>query len=236
MDEHKTGYRIMDLAETERPRERLIHLGPQALNTAELLAILLRVGVRGENAVQVGQRLMQKFGGLRGLHQAPIEEVAAQHGLGEAQASTIKAAIELGRRLTLEAPEERPEIHSPVDAAALVQYEMSALQQEHLRILLLNTRNQVLDIVEIYHGSLNASMVRIGEVFMPAVRKNAASIIVVHNHPSGDPTPSAEDSTVTRALIEAGKLLDIEVLDHIIIGQGRFISMKEKGAAFERAS
>ncbi len=236
MDEFKTGYRIMDLAETERPRERLFRLGPQALNTAELLAILLRVGVRGENAVQVGQRLMQKFGGLRGLHQASIDEVAAQYGLGEAKASTIKAAIELGRRLALEAPEERPAIHSPADAAALVEYEMSALPQEHLRVILLNTRNQVLDIVEIYHGSLNASMVRISEVFKPAVHRNAASVIVVHNHPSGDPTPSTEDSVVSRAMIEAGKLLDIEVLDHIVIGHGRFVSMKEKGLAFERDS
>jgi len=236
MDEFKTGYRIMDLAETERPRERLFRLGPQALNTAELLAILLRVGVRGENAVQVGQRLMQKFGGLRGLHQPSIDEVAAQYGLGEAKASTIKAAIELGRRLALEAPEERPAIHSPADAAALVEYEMSALPQEHLRVILLNTRNQVLDIVEIYHGSLNASMVRISEVFKPAVHRNAASVIVVHNHPSGDPTPSTEDSVVSRAMIEAGKLLDIEVLDHIVIGHGRFVSMKEKGLAFERDS
>ncbi|MFC1936168.1 DNA repair protein RadC, partial [Chloroflexota bacterium] len=202
------------MAEAERPRERLARLGPQALNTAELLAILLRVGVPGENAVQVGQRLLQAFGGLRGMHQATLAEVEAQHGIGEAKASTIKAAIELGRRLALEAPEEKPSIHSPADAAALVQYEMSALEQEHLRVMLLNTRNQVLDIVELYHGSLNTSMVRVGEVFKAAVRRNAASILVVHNHPSGDPSPSTEDVVLTKALIEAGKLLDIEVLDH----------------------
>jgi DNA repair protein RadC len=163
-----------------------------------------------------------------------LDEVKAQRGLGEAKAAAIKAAIELGRRLALEAPEERPAIHSPADAAALVQYEMSALEQEHLRVMLLNTRNQVMDIVELYHGSLNSSMVRVGEVFKPAVRRNAASILVVHNHPSGDPTPSPEDIAVTKAMIEAGKLMDIEVLDHLVIGQGKYVSMKERGLAFER--
>ncbi len=233
VDERQSHYRITDLAQAERPRERLVQLGPQALNTAELLAILLRVGVPGENAVQVGQRLLQSFGGLAGLQRASLEEVTAQHGVGEAKAAAIKAAIELGRRLALEAPEERPAIHSPADAAALVQYEMGALEQEHLRVLLLNTRNQVLDIVEIYHGSLNASQVRVGEVFAPAVRRNAASILVVHNHPSGDPAPSPDDVAVTRAIVQAGKLLDIEVLDHLVIGQGRYVSMKERGMGFE---
>lgn len=232
MEEKRPTYRITDLPESERPRERLRRLGPQALNTAELLAILLRVGVPGENAVQVGQRLLQKFGGLRGIQQASLAEVQGEHGLGEAKAAAIKAAIELGRRLMLEAPEERPVVNSPADAAALVQYEMAALEQEHLRVMLLNTRNQVLDIVELYHGSLNSSMVRIGEVFKPAVRQNAASVIVVHNHPSGDPTPSSDDAAVTRVIVEAGKLMDIEVLDHLVIGQGRFVSMKERGLGF----
>jgi len=233
VDEQSASYRITDLAESDRPRERLARLGPQALNSAELLAILIRVGVKGENAVQVGQRLLQTFGGIRGLHKATYEEVKSQRGLGEAKASTIKAAIELGRRLSLEAPEERPVIHSPADAAALVMYEMSALEQEHLRVMLLDTRNQVIDIVELYHGSLNISMIRVGEVFKPAVRRNIASIIVVHNHPSGDPTPSPDDVAVTRAIIEAGKLLDIEVLDHLVIGQGKFVSLKERGLGFK---
>ena len=184
---NKPVYRITDLHETERPRERLLSLGPQALTNAELIAILLRVGVRGENAVTVGQRLLQKFGGLSGLHRVPIEELINQHGIGEAKAAQIKAAIELGRRLTLEAPEERPTINSPADAAALVQYEMSALEQEHLRVLLLDTRNHVLDIVEIYRGSVNTSQVRVGEVFKAAIRRNATALIVVHNHPSGAP-------------------------------------------------
>ncbi|MEK6222455.1 MAG: DNA repair protein RadC [Chloroflexota bacterium] len=232
MDEKRETYRIRDLAISERPRERLARLGPQALTNAELIAILLRVGQPGENAVQVGQRILQHFGGLRGLQQASYDEVMDQKGLGEAKASAIKASIELGRRLTLEAPEERPTIHSPADAAALVSFEMSALNQEHLRVMLLNTRNQVLDIVELYQGSLNASIVRVGEVFKPAVQRNAASILVVHNHPSGDPTPSPDDIVVTKAIVAAGKMLDIDVLDHLVIGEGRFVSLKEKGLGF----
>ena len=230
--EPETTYRIMDLAEDDRPRERLAKLGPQALSNAELIAILLRVGVKGESAVQMGQRLLKTFGGLRGLHRATFEEVEAQHGLGTAKASQLKAAIELGRRLTLEAPDERPTISSPADAAALVQYEMQALEKEHLRAILLDTRNHVIEIVEIYRGSLNASMVRVGEVFTPAVRRNAASILVVHNHPSGDPTPSQEDIALTRQLVQAGKLLNIAVLDHLVIGFGQFVSLKERGLGF----
>jgi len=231
MDEKPT-YRIMDLDAAERPRERLAHLGAQALNNAELIAILLRVGIEGENAVQVGQRLLQTFGGIRGLHRASISEVVQQRGVGEAKAAAIKAAIELGRRLNLEAPEERPSINSPGDAAGLVMYEMQALEKEHLRVILLDTRNHVIEIHEVYRGSLNASVVRVGEVFTPAVRRNAASILVVHNHPSGDPSPSPEDISITRSLLQAGKLLQIELLDHIIIGQGKYVSLKEKGLGF----
>jgi DNA repair protein RadC len=225
-------YRITDLAETERPRERLAQLGPQALSNAELLAILLRVGVPGENAVQVGQRLLSAFGGLSGLHRAPFEELCDQHGIGEAKAAQIKAAIELGRRLALEAPEERPTINSPADAAALVAYEMSALEQEHLRVFLLDTRNHVMDIVEVYKGSVNSSQVHVGELFKPAVRRGATAIIVAHNHPSGDPTPSPDDVAVTRAIVQAGKLLNVDVLDHLVIGQGRWVSLKERGLGF----
>jgi DNA repair protein RadC len=233
VDQKSITYRITDLAADDRPRERLVKLGPQALSNSELIAILLRVGVQGENAVQVGQRLMQKFGGIRGLHRASLTEVQAQHGIGAAKAATIKAAIELGRRLTIESPEERPTIHSPADAVALVQYEMAALEQEHLRVIVLDTRNHVIEIVELYHGSLNASVVRVGEVFKPAIQHNAASILVVHNHPSGDHTPSPDDVIVTRSMVEAGKLLDIEVLDHLVIGQGKFVSMKESGLGFD---
>ena len=227
-----TAYRIHDLEENERPRERLARLGAQSLANAELIAILLRVGVPGENAVQVGQRLLQHFGGLSGLHRADFQEVCAQHGLGAAKASQIKAAIELGRRLALESPEERPSIHSPQDAADLLMYEMGALEQEHLRVLLLDTRNRVLHIEEVYQGSLNSSQVRVGELFKAAIRRNAAAIIVAHNHPSGDPSPSPDDIAITRAIVQAGKLLDVDVLDHVVIGRGRFVSLKERGLGF----
>ena len=225
-------YRIMDLHESDRPRERLASLGAQVLSNAELVAILLRNGVKGENAVQVGQRLLNTFGGLRGLHRAPFDELIHQRGIRKAKASQIKAAIELGRRLTIEAPEERPSINSPADAAVLVEYEMSALEQEHLRVMLLDRRNRVLETVEVYKGSVNSSQVRVGEVFKEAVRKNASASIVIHNHPSGDPTPSPDDVAVTRAIIQAGKLLDVEVLDHLVIGQGRWVSLKERGLGF----
>jgi len=228
-----SSYKISDLDTFERPRERLAQLGASALTSAELLAILLRVGVRGENAVDVGQRLLQTFGGIGGLHQAAYAELIAQHGIGSAKAAQLKAAIELGRRLVQQSPDEKPAIHSPADAAALVQYDMSAFEQEHLRVIYLNTRNCVLAWEDVYKGSLNQSQVRIGELFKGAIRRNAASIILAHNHPSGDPTPSPDDVAITRAVIEAGKLLDVEVLDHLIIGRGRFCSLKERRLGFE---
>ena len=227
------AYRIADLDADDRPRERLAKLGPQALSSAELIAILLRVGVVGEGAVQVGQRLLNQFGGIAGLHRAAFDEIIAQHGVGPAKAAQLKAAIELGRRLTLESPEDRPSINSPADAAALIQYEMSAFEQEHLRVIHLNTRNRVLGMEDVYRGSLNASQVRVGELFKSAIRRNASAVIVAHNHPSGDPTPSADDIAITRQLVGAGKLLDIELLDHVIIGgANQFFSMKEKGLGF----
>jgi DNA repair protein RadC len=232
MKEQCSSYRIMDLDQTERPRERLERLGPQSLSKAELLAILLRTGVPGENAVQVGQRLLKEFGGLAGIHRASFQEVCDQHGIGAAKACQLKAAIEIGHRLRIESPEERPSIHSPEDGAALVQYEMSALEQEELWTLLLDIRNQVLDIEKVYRGSLTSSQVRVGELFKAAIRRNAAAIIVVHNHPSGDPSPSPDDIALTRAIIEAGKLLDIQVLDHLVIGLGRYVSLKERGLGF----
>ena len=228
----KPVYRIADLHESDRPRERLVALGAQALSNAELIAILLRVGVKGESAVDVGQRLLNRFHGISGLHRASVKELMDQHAMGEAKATQIKAAIELGRRLMLESPEERAAINSPADAASLVQYEMSALEQEHLRVILLDRRNRVLEIVEVYKGSVNSSQVRVGELFKEAVRANASAIIVVHNHPSGDPTPSPDDVAVTRAIVQAGKLLDVDVLDHMVIGQGKWVSLKERGLGF----
>jgi DNA repair protein RadC len=180
-------YTIKEMSEDERPRERLAKLGPQSLTTAELLAILLRVGMVGETAVQVGQRLLQTFGGISGIHRASFEELSNQKGVKLAKAAQIKAAIELGRRLVLESPEERPAVHTPAEVAALVQYEMSALEQEELRVLLLDTRNHVLHIETIYRGSVNSSQVRVAEIFKSAIRRNASNLVVVHNHPSGVP-------------------------------------------------
>lgn len=233
MDEpSKPAYRIADLPADERPRERLAHLGPQALSIPELLAILLRVGVSGESAVQVGQRLLNQYKNLAGLHRAPFEDLCAQRGIGAAKAAQIKAAIELGRRMAREPAETKTTISSPSDAAALVAYDMSALEQEILSVILLDIRNQVIDIVEIYKGSVNSSQVHVGELFKPAIRRNAAALIVVHNHPSGDPTPSPDDVAITRSIIQAGKLLDVDVLDHMVIGHGKWVSMKERGLGF----
>ncbi len=231
-EESSLTYRIRDLDTNDRPRERLAKVGPEALSNAELLAILLRVGVRGENAVQVGQRLLNTFGGLSGLHRASFLDVCQQHGMGKAKAAQIKAAIEMGRRMTLESPDERPAVHHPSDVAALVSYEMEGFEQEHLWVILLDTRNRVISIERLYKGSLNASTVRIAELFRPAIQRNAASIALVHNHPSGDPAPSPEDVALTRGVIQAGKLLDIDLLDHLVIGQGKYVSMKERGLAF----
>ncbi len=228
----KTVYRILDLAEDERPRERLIKYGANVLSDAELLAILLRVGMQGENAVQLGQRLLVDFNGLRGLQRASFEDVCQKRGLGEAKTAQIFAAIELGRRISIAQAEEKPAIHSPADAAELVQYEMSSLVQENLWVILLDTRNRLIQIERLYQGSLNASMVRVGELFRAALQRSAAGVILTHNHPSGDPTPSPEDVNLTRAAVQAGKLLDVEVLDHLVIGRGKFISLKERGLGF----
>lgn len=223
---------IKDLPSTERPRERLLNQGASALSTAELLAIILRTGVQDENVVRVSQRLLATFGNLAGLAQANSVELMAAKGLGPAKTAQLKAALELGRRLLVESPEERPQIRSPSDAANLLMSEMSLLEQEHLRVMLLDTKNRVLTTPTIYVGSLNTSMIRVCELFREAIRVNCASLIVVHNHPSGDPTPSPEDVAVTRQIAEAGRLLDVEVLDHLIIGRQRYVSLKERGLGF----
>lgn len=231
MKDERSTYRITDIAESERPRERLARLGSKALSNAELLAILIGSGVEGENAVQVAQRLLDTFEGVTGLHRAAFDEVCAQHGIKMAKAARIKAALELGFRMKLEAI-ERKSIQSPNDAAHLIVHEMSALEQEELWVMQLNTRNNHIATDVVYRGSLNSSQVRVGELFKGAVRRNAATIIVAHNHPSGDPTPSPDDIAVTRAIVETGNLLDIEVLDHLVIGGGKYISLKQRGLGF----
>jgi DNA repair protein RadC len=226
---------IRDMPVDERPRERLLMVGPQALATAELLAIIMRVGRPGESVVRMAERLLSHIGGLEKIGQATIRELQAIQGIGPAKAVEIKAALELGRRLMASAPQERAKISSPADAANLVMSEMTFLEQEHLRTILLDTRNGVLKMPTVYKGSLNSSVVRIGEIFRGAIRENAAALIVVHNHPSGDPTPSPEDVRVTREIGKAGELLGIDLLDHIVIGRHRFVSLKERGLGFNGA-
>lgn len=224
---------IRDMAAGERPRERLVQVGPTAVSTAELLAILLRTGVPGENVVRLAERLLIQFKDLPGLARASIPELMTVHGVGEAKAVEIKAALEIGRRLLASAPQEKPRVSSPADAANLLMSEMMFLEKEHLKLVLLDTRNNVLGTPTIYVGSLNTSVIRVAELFRAAIRENAAAFIVAHNHPSGDPSPSPEDIRVTRQLAQAGKLLDIEVLDHVIIGHQRYVSLKERGLGFD---
>jgi DNA repair protein RadC len=231
VSENGSQYRITDIDTSERPRERMERLGPGALSDGELMAILLRVGIPGTNAIELGQLLLQKFGGIYGIHQAPFHEVCEVKGMGTAKAAQLKAALELGNRMVVQTVRDRV-VHSPEDAAAFVRHEMSALEQEELRVILLDTRNRIIEVDEIYKGSINSSQVRIAELFKKAIRRNAPSIILVHNHPSGDPTPSPEDIAVTRAIVQAGRLLDIEVLDHLVIGSLSFVSLKERGLGF----
>jgi DNA repair protein RadC len=230
--ESPAAYRITDLSADERPRERLEKSGPGALSKAELLAILLRVGVTGLNSVQLAQKILDDLGGLAGIQKASFAQVCNIHGVGPAKAAQIKAAIELGIRLKKENPDLSAAVNSPEDAAELVRYDMQGLVQENLWVILLDTRNRQIGVEKVYVGSLNASMVRVGELFRGALQRSAAGIIMAHNHPSGDPAPSPEDVTLTRAAVQAGKLLDVEVLDHLVIGHNCFVSMKEKGLGF----
>ncbi len=224
---------IRDMAVSDRPRERLILVGERSLAVSELLAIVIRTGVGGENVIRLAERTLAHFGGLPGIARASIKELTQVKGIGSAKAVEIKASLELGRRLIAATPQERPTVTSPADAANLLMTEMSLLEQEHLRLVLLDTRNHVLSMPTIYIGSLNTSVVRVGELFRAAIKENAAAMIVVHNHPSGDPSPSPEDVQVTGQIVSAGKLLDVDVLDHIIIGRQRFVSLKERGLGFE---
>ncbi len=224
---------MRDLPPGDRPRERLQQLGAKAVSTRELLAIILRTGSGGYNTRHLAEQLLVQFNSLAGLAKASIAELTVVKGIGPVKAVEIKAALELGRRLLVAKPDERPRIHSPADAANLLMGEMMFLEQEHLRLILLDTRNHVLATPTLYIGSLNTTTVRIGEIFRDAIKANAAALIVVHNHPSGDPSPSSEDRRVTRQLVEAGRLLDLAILDHIIIGQQRFVSLKERGESFD---
>ena len=200
-----------------------------ACNLTELMAAV----IGGQKQIETAQSLLAHFNNdIRRLFQAHPAELAKVRGISQATAIRIKAALNLGLRLNLP-NEERPTVNSPADAAALVMYEMSLLEKEHLRVIVLDRRNHVLEIVEVYQGSVNSSQVRVGEIFKPAIARTASAIVVCHNHPSTDPTPSPDDVAVTRAIVQAGKLLDCEVLDHLVIGHGgKWVSLKERGLGF----
>jgi len=225
-------YSVKDIPKSDLPRERLAKLGAQALKTEELVAIILRTGVRGENVLHLGERILREHGGLAGLARLPLSELQRVKGIGSTKSIVLHAAFELGRRLLVASPEDRPVVKSPQDAVNLFS-DMSTLEQEVMRTLLLDTKNRVLGMPTIYRGSLHTTVIRINELFREAVRQNCAAIIVAHNHPSGDPTPSPEDIAVTREIVQAGKILDIDVLDHVVIGAGqKYVSLKERGLGF----
>jgi DNA repair protein RadC len=220
---------IQDMNESERPRERLERLGAGELNTGELMAILLRVGVKGKNAVQLGWELVKRFSGLNGLHEASFEDLSAVHGIGRAKAAQIKAAIELGHRMKMEEQSSKPVIKNPESVYNIMGHDLSVQKQEQLWVLALSTRNEIIRKQLLYIGTLNHSSVRLAEVFEIPIRCRAASVIIVHNHPSGNASPSEEDVRFTEELIKAGNLLDIGVLDHIIIARDGFSSIRGLG-------
>jgi len=220
---------IRDFPQDERPRERFIHHGPQSLSNHELIAILLRTGTKDESVLQLSNRLLNHFEGLRLLKSATLEEITEIKGIGSAKAIQILAAVEIGRRMSNLNYTDRYVIRSPEDGAKYVMNDMRFLTQEHFVCLYLNTKNQVIHKQTVFIGSLNASIVHPREVFREALKRSAASVIALHNHPSGDPSPSREDIEVTKRLVECGKIIGIDLLDHLIIGENKFVSLKEKG-------
>jgi len=224
--------RIKEMPTGERPRERLMNYGAGALSNAELLAIILRSGMRGQNVLELAQALLARFGGLGGLARASTAELADVKGIGDTKTTQVKAALELGKRLSLTMPEDSPQIKSPQDVANLFMADMTFLEQEHLRVVFLDAKSRVNGTHSVYVGKLDGVDIRIADVFREAVRRGSAALVVVHNHPSGDPAPSAEDVRVTRQMKQAGDLLGIDVLDHVIIGGNRHVSLKERSLGF----
>lgn len=226
-----THLRVRDLPDSERPVNRLREIGPQAVSNVELLACLLQ----SPDALHQAGALMAQFQDLRTLSRASEAELTAIEGIGIAQAARLKAALEVGRRLMAEAPEDRWQIRAPSDAAHILMPTLGHLTQENLVVLVLDTRNRVVHQQTLYTGTINTSLCRIAEVFGVAMQHHAAGVIIAHNHPSGDPDPSPEDVALTRRLVEAGQLLEIPVLDHLVIGHNRFVSLRERGLGFESA-
>ena len=223
---------LRELPVTEQPVVRLHQYGPGALSNAELLEVILGA------PEAMGRELLSHFESMAGLARASIAELQDIRGLGKARAARLKAALELGRRQMLDSPKDAVTVKSPADAAQILLTEMGALEQEELWVLILDTRNRLVAIDKVYRGSLNTAVVRTAELFREATKRSAAAVIISHNHPSGDPTPSPEDVKVTESIAQAGRLLDIEVLDHLIIGTGllagtgRYVSLKERGLGF----
>ncbi|MDQ0495570.1 MULTISPECIES: RadC family protein [Paenibacillus] len=220
---------LRDLPHEERPRERMMTYGADALSNAELLAILLRTGTQNESSVHLAQRILQQAGNLRQLVDMSLSELTQIKGIGNAKAIQLKAGIELGRRLALSRHLETPVISCPRDVADLLFEQLRYLQKEHFVCLFLNTKNHVIAQETLSMGSLNSAIVHPREVFRAAIKCSSASIICAHNHPSGDPKPSPEDVQLTRRLMDAGNIVGIDVLDHIVIGDGTFVSLKEQG-------
>jgi DNA repair protein RadC len=222
---------IREMPTDERPRERMRLRGPGALTNPELLAILLRTGSKGENVVSLATRLLARFDGVDALSRASFAELCREKHVGPAKAAQILAALELGTRVMLSKP-DRKAIRCPEDVYSLLGPEMALLDQEHLRVVLLNTRSQAIATREVYKGNVHSAIVRVAEVFKDAVREGCPSLIVVHNHPSGDPEPSPDDAALTKQLEEAGRLLGIELTDHVVIGRGGVVSLRERGLGF----
>ena len=225
---------IRELPPEERPRERLVARGPAGLSNAELVALIWGSGAAGRSAVELASEAVATHGGVAGLAGASVVELESLPGVGSARACQLVAAFELGRRLLSDWPSGRFTVRTPRDLADRLVLQMGRLDREELRVVLLNTKNQVLAIQTVYQGNVSTALVRVGELFRDAVRQSAAGVILVHNHPSGDPTPSPDDLHLTAEAVAAGRLLDVPVLDHLVIGHDAFVSLRDRGVAFER--
>lgn len=220
----------------ERPRERMALHGAAALSAAELIGVLWGTGVRGHTAVEAAADVLRRHEGLVGLARAADAELEAVPGVGPVRAAQLSAAFELGRRVVTDWPQNRWTVRSPRDVGERLIPQMGYLEREELRVVLLNTRNAVLRQVTVYQGNVSSSLVRVGELYRDAVRLNATGVILAHNHPSGDPTPSPDDLALTAEALAAGRLLDIQLLDHLIVAGDGFVSLRDRGVAFDRHS